>query len=508
MKQSSRFGEENIVGMTLASIIPTLVSGLYNDTFDLVREYCQNSYDAILLKYGDSAEVEGRIDITIENQNLIIHDNGTGMPLEIVKKCAVIGFSSKDVNNQVGYRGVGRLSGICAATKMHFVTKVENSLVEYIFEIDAQELVSSLDRDTKFTKRASDVIKKHSKLSQQKVSLKDKKKSYTTVILYGIHGEAGKLLDEDRLREYLEMNLPVFIHPKLNEASKINKLYRDYDKLFPNIPIYLNDKQIYKPYHEMGGTKEYKSLILKNPRGRTLAVVWLIWDTTKSCMVPQVRIRGIRYRNKGFTIGNNGYLKTILNTSPPQVPDWFIGEVIVIDDRAQVSSDRSRFEDTLSRSEIEKALKYTIAKELETIARNKSKNASKERAITKAKTHLKDVKKKNKYSIYISEGERNKLVKESKKNYEKLSELSRKRTTTEKEKKDIQKIKNKISENIKELSAKKKTVNDLDKILRRSPMAEQVHKVTVSAIKRYFKKCESSEELITKIGNDLMKKVC
>ena len=40
-----------IVGRTLAGILPTLISGLYSDKFDMVREYCQNAYDAILINY-------------------------------------------------------------------------------------------------------------------------------------------------------------------------------------------------------------------------------------------------------------------------------------------------------------------------------------------------------------------------------------------------------------------------------------------------------------------------
>ena len=68
-----------VEGRTVASIIPTLVSGLYFDRFDLVREYCQNSYDAILLKYRGRAKNDGRIKIKIDGDSLHIHDNGTGM---------------------------------------------------------------------------------------------------------------------------------------------------------------------------------------------------------------------------------------------------------------------------------------------------------------------------------------------------------------------------------------------------------------------------------------------
>lgn len=504
MKNRSNFKKEKLDSMTLSSIIPTLVSGLYNDTFDLVREYCQNSYDAILLEYGNSAEKKGRIDITIKKGNVVIHDNGTGMSYDIVKKCATIGFSSKDVKNQVGYRGVGRLSGICAADKLHFVTKIEDSLDEYIFEINAKNLVSSLDRDTKFNIKASSVILKHSRLFRRSVSVNEKKRSYTTVILYGIYGEAGKLLDEDKLRSYLEINLPVFIHPELSEASEINRLYREHEELFPNIPIFLNGKQIFKPFHEMMGNKKYKSMVLNNSRGRKLAVVWYIWDSKKSCMIEQKRIRGLRYRSKGFTIGNNEYVKSILNTSPPQLPDWFIGEIIVLDDRARVSSDRSRFEDTLSRSEIEDALKTKLAKDLEQIARKKSGRASDRRIIEKARKDLKSVDKKIRSSKYISNGEKSLLIKDAKDSIKKLESLEKKRRVSTNYKNDIKIVKKGISERIKNLSVKNKATVDLEKILTKSPIALQVHEITKEAIKQYFHRCDSYEELLSHIGQKLL----
>jgi hypothetical protein len=507
MKSRIDFEELDFNSKTLSSIIPTIVSGLYNDTFDLVREYCQNSYDAIVLKYGDDAKTKGRIDITIEKANLIIHDNGTGMANDVMKKCATIGYSSKDVNNQVGYRGVGRLSGICAADKIHFVSKVQNSISEYLFEIDANKLCSSLDRQTKFNERASEIMKKFSNLSKKTVSTELNKKSYTTVVLYGVHGEAGKILNETKLRKYLEVNLPVPVNPKFKEAIKIDELYNQYEKTFPNIPIFLNNERIYKPFHELEGKNKYKTIELKNLRGKKLAVAWFVWNIEKSRMIQQERIRGFKYRHKGFTIGDNAHVRSILDTSPPQIPDWFVGEILILDDRAKVSSDRSRFEDTISRSEIEDLLKTDLSKKIEKIAREKSNNASNKRVIVSAKTQLQNVKKVVKFKQHLSKSELSLKIKKAKEEVKKIEKFERKRKVSLKDKKDIKLIKNDISGCIKEIYKKKRNDFELGRILNKNEKLKKLFEITSRVIKKRFDKCESYDELLSDIERELIKKL-
>jgi hypothetical protein len=263
MERTDEFINEAVSAKTLASIIPTLVSGLYKNKSDLVREYCQNAYDAILEEYGSRASTEGRIDITINGTDIMIHDNGTGMSKEVIEKCATIGYSTKDVPTQVGYRGIGRLSGICAAEKIHFVTRTKTDPHEYTFEIDAKALIESLNREIKFTQEAAELLCAHSTLKGRIVG-GDEHNHYTTVILHGVYGDSGKILNESQLRDYLEINLPVPINPLLQESEKINFLYSTHQADFPNIDCYLNKHQIFKPYHVVEGEKSFKSLTLGN----------------------------------------------------------------------------------------------------------------------------------------------------------------------------------------------------------------------------------------------------
>ena len=182
-------------------------------------------------------------------------------------------------------------------------------------------------------------------------------------------------------------------------------------------------------------------------------------------------------------------------------------EIIILDDRVKISSDRSRFEDTQSRSEIERSLKKHLAKELEKIARTKSSNASQRRVIEKAKEHLDKVEIKNKKSKFISKEEQQILSKKSAEKIRKLDALAKKKTISDSLKNEIVVVKNDITKSMNKLRVKENAAVDLEKVLKRSPIALKVHKITVKTIKNQFDNCESCEELISYIGNELLKKV-
>lgn len=508
MELSDNFIVEKVDAKTLASIIPTIVSGLYANIFDLVREYCQNAYDALLEEYGERAHAKGRVDITIDGTTVTIHDNGTGMPKDVIEKCATIGYSTKDVSHQVGYRGIGRLSGICGAEQIHFVTQTKDDPHEYSFEIDAKAITASLDRNTKFTAEAADILRTHSKL-KKRVVIKDYESHFTTVVLYGLYGEAGKILNEDQLRSYLEVNLPVPINPRLPESDRINSLYMKYEKKFPNIQFYLNNKQIFKPYHIVEGDKEYKEIILKNNRGKELAIAWLLWDPYKSGMIDNEfeRLRGIRYRYRGFTIGDNGTVRNILKTSPPQIPDWFMGEIVVLDDDAKVSSDRSRFEDSTSRSDLENALKNILTKTIEKIARDKSKQNSVKKIINKAKTDLSSLKKDANSAKYVSKVELKAKLRQGKEISEKLRRVQKDKTVNNEYKQKVASLREDINTTLTEIEQKTRDSKELEDLLSKNDVAEAIYNIVKNVITMHFKGNGYAAELISKIEHKLIKEL-
>ncbi len=495
---------EKLVGRTLASILPTIISGLYRDKFDIVREYCQNAYDAILVKYKDNAARSGEINITISETDIRIHDNGTGMTREVVKQLSTIGYSTKDTKDQVGYRGIGRLSGICGAKEIHFVTKNQDEDVEYLFKIDADGLTREFsDRDTKFSMEAGELLAKYSSMQEKHLPHAQKSESYTTVILHRVYGDAGKLVDLVKLKDYLELNLPIPTNKALEHSKHIESLYSGYVSHFQSIPIRLNGQLLTKPFHLLEENKSYDSLLLKNAKGKILAVSWYMWDPNKSEMIRNERLRGLRFRHKGFTIGSPSEMRNLLNTSPQQIPDWFSGEVIVVDERAFISSDRSRFEDTISRSELNVAMENVLGKRLSLIARDRSSRISTKNLLSKGTDKIESLNKALNSERYRSKEELLNIADEARHLATKMKTKSY-TTTKHKDKEKLRETVSDILEKVEKVNKKAKEENGIHGKIELSGQALTIHKILRSAIKNQCKKCRGAHELLTKIENDIL----
>ena len=503
---SNKKENNTIIGRTLAGILPTIVSGLYSDKLDIVREYCQNAYDAILKKYGKDASTQGKIDIYIKGKDLIIHDNGTGMDTQIVSNLATIGYSTKDTFDQVGYRGIGRLSGICGAEAIHFVTKADSEGIEHTFVIDAASLEKALNRKAKLSEDAGEMLARFSSRTTKKAEPTTQHKSYTTVIMHNVRGNAGKLIDEVKLREYLELNLPIPVDPHYKHSNKIAHQYETHDKLFPNITILLCGRQLYKPYHKFIEANNFKDIILRNERGKTLAVAWFMWDSCTSRQVKHELLRGIRIRYRGFTVGQAGDMRNIIDVQPPQAPDWFAGEVIVVDERARVSSDRSRFEDDEMRFELYNEMHKTLGKNnLEKIARGISRKTSKERDLVKAEETLHSLKL-LKGQKHVADEEVNHAIKEAKRALEIVNRKCKKPVDNHERRRILHIVKG-LGKSI--ADAKNIVTNNAEivKKCRLSKQAEKVYDLTKMEVLKYFDSCDSAAELITRLEIRLLKEL-
>ncbi|KKR33904.1 MAG: hypothetical protein UT63_C0010G0008 [Candidatus Gottesmanbacteria bacterium GW2011_GWC2_39_8] len=495
---------EKLVGRTLASILPTIISGLYSDKYDIVREYCQNAYDAILLKYKTTAAKNGLITITISGNDIRIHDNGTGMTKDVVRKLSTIGYSTKDTNDQVGYRGIGRLSGICGARKIHFVTKSKDENVEYLFEIDSDGLTNEFsDRETKFSMDAGELLAKYSSMEEKILQDTNNGESYTTVVLHQVYGDAGKLLDPVKLKEYLELNLPLPTNKAFEHSKDIESLYSEHLPNFPNISIQLNGQLLTKPFHLLEENKSYERMILKNAKGKVLAASWYTWDPNKSEMINNERLRGLRFRHKGFTIGDPGDMRNLLRTSPQQIPDWFSGEVIVVDGRALISSDRSRFEDTISRSELNIAMEHVLGKNLSLIARDRSSKISTKRFLVKGKLQIEYLNKILTSEKYKSKEELQNIADEANNLAEKIKNKTY-TTSTNRDKNNLRETVSDILEKAQKVRKKAKEENGIHDKVQLSEQSKAIHSILKIAIKKHCKNCKSANVLLTKIDSDIL----
>jgi hypothetical protein len=390
---------------------------------------------------------------------------------------------------------------------LHILTKTLDDKEEYLFEIKAKQLMNSLDRHTKFTQEAGHKLSEYSTLSCRSVASSEISQSYTNVILHKVYGEAGRILNHSQLLEYLQMNLPVTVDSRLPFAKDIDSIYRQYELMFPNIQIKLGKNNILKPYHEIGTKLDFDQLLLKNQRGKLMAIAWFLWDKDKSRMIDIERLRGLRYRHRGFAIGTSDSMRAILDTSPPQLPDWFAGEIVVIDDRLKVSSDRSRFEDNTARFELEQSLKDKLSPLLDKISRSKSNRNSAKKRIDEAKKTIENLHAINKTTRHVSKEEiRSNKITAEKSLYE-MESLARSSKISGIERSFCSKKAKEIKSQLERVEKKEDESKELHKLLNKNAIAAKIYKAVKSALQSKWDDNLQLEELLSEIEHRIYREL-
>lgn len=148
-----------------ASIISIITESLYDKPLVVFREYVQNSLDAFSM-IGNSGK-DDIVDITVQrraNQNnndvttgapidIFFLDNGSGVAKDDFKtKMISIAKSPKQKTVHIGYKGIGRLSGISYCQRLTFVNILSYNDENYqIYSIDCKQF-----RDKKNTQKFLD----------------------------------------------------------------------------------------------------------------------------------------------------------------------------------------------------------------------------------------------------------------------------------------------------------------------------------------------------------------
>src|SRR4051794_31131948 len=87
-------------------ILETLTIGMYSDRRNAIREYLQNSFDAVRAAIDGKLISEGEtlIAVTVGQDSLVVRDNGAGLSSDIaVSTLTSIGASSKNYRREAGF---------------------------------------------------------------------------------------------------------------------------------------------------------------------------------------------------------------------------------------------------------------------------------------------------------------------------------------------------------------------------------------------------------------------
>lgn len=251
----------SIVG---AGIVEIITESLYDKPIVVFREYVQNSADA----FSSMCETEmSELEINIINadNNLYFIDNGTGINEEnFQNKMISIANSQKTRTKNIGYKGIGRLSGLSYCKNLWFVNILDYKNKKYqIYKIDGQKYSDIKKSETfgelSFSALMSDIGSIESTVDEgiectlnQHGSMFASRNTGFLVMLDGITPILKKTLGEENFLNDLGWLLPVPFYDNLDDRGIFDKVGTN--KVFENgtIPaksyhVFYDNTQIFRP---------------------------------------------------------------------------------------------------------------------------------------------------------------------------------------------------------------------------------------------------------------------
>lgn len=201
--------ENNQHPMVGKNLLRMVMLQLYNNPRCIYREYIQNGLDAIndavskgILKNNR----DGFVAITINNGNIIIEDNGTGIKSsEAAKNLMDIANSLKNGIDTAGQFGVGRLSGGEFCEELEFITSYKGEPTSTTVSMNINRLRDILDQDGIDTS-AEQVMAAICDVTNGE---EDEDRHYFKVILHNVNNSKDILLNESDILSYIRQTAPI-----------------------------------------------------------------------------------------------------------------------------------------------------------------------------------------------------------------------------------------------------------------------------------------------------------
>ena len=211
--------EKGTVG---AGIVGIITESLYDKPIVVFREYIQNAVDAIDNASDDENRNLLAAHIFVEGKDLFFIDNGTGIESDIFHRTmTTIADSGKVRHESIGYKGIGRLSGIPYCDVLSFINIIDYSELRYqeftincdkYREIQKSEGYNDLDFD-KLMIKIGDFVETSNdgriiSLLQKHADLFKHRNSGFLVIMKGYSAVLENVISDERFMDNLGWLLP------------------------------------------------------------------------------------------------------------------------------------------------------------------------------------------------------------------------------------------------------------------------------------------------------------
>jgi hypothetical protein len=394
MAKENKQTKEHVIEPYIGSyVLETLTTGMYAESRNALREYIQNSFDAI--RAAVRAKViktsEGRITVTLPDENtLIIRDNGTGLAaVSAMATLTAIGLSKKARTKDAGFRGIGRLAGIAFCNTLSFRTKASGENVETTVTFDCRSLRTAMTSDVEESQPLAQLLQDNVKATTSHAA--EAKTHYTVVTLKGLSQAPPEFKDLEFIRDYLMETAPVAFDPMWGAGKEIAAKASEAGFPIESVSIHLgtteaNTVPVYKAYQESISKKGGSVTIHEIKYYDGDESNWWAWVglPDKAVILTDERVNGIRVRVRNIQIGRTAILDELFsegNLSKERFNKYYVGEIHIADDKLIPNARRDGFEDNSAWVTARKELRDALCKPLAKRAYDLSKALQKSIAV-------------------------------------------------------------------------------------------------------------------------------
>ena len=305
-------------------LLETLTTALYEDPIVLFREYVQNSLDAYIeaTREDKSKEFDGfsvEIKIDKKNSNIEIRDNGYGIQeKDFPTKMKRIGESDKK-EDQIGFRGIGRLSAMPLCKELIFENKPQGINKRLIFQWDGELFTTLLNKGQDINASLGDLT--FNSIEDYDGTIDD---HYFRVEIRGYKDQIDDLLKSKDFIDRLSTLLPLRYLTEFKKRKEIEKKYQEFMGQSLNkytCSVRLDNKELYKPYNDKHILKsgivfwelKYPGKVEKVPDEK-IGILWFTFNHLIKAL-PKDGPYGILVRSKNMLMGDRYSLASDANRS-------------------------------------------------------------------------------------------------------------------------------------------------------------------------------------------------
>ena len=362
--------------LAFSFVLEALTQGLYPNVFDVLREYVQNAYDALVKQYTRSKGDDCKIKVNLTGNSIFISDNGIGMTDQQVRQYRYVGFSEKRMGEAAGFRGIGKLSGISVADKLIVTSTTDGSDRRYQLAFDARAMLAEILalRAGGKNKPLNELIADNTEFSSEEAS---RKEHFTVVEIHDVRPEYRELLDPSRVRGRIGAVCPVPLNSEFRYEARVNEWLLQHVQDYYYFPHLVNDEPVYKPFTNKVADLRFFD-IEQEEGGQPIAYAWACQNEDEG-QLPESGPRGLVFRVKNIAIGDHKTCRALLWQASGHLAYWFLGEVHVIDPGVVPTAERSNFEDTAERQRLAERCRADLLPKLTKSARDSSAKANAEK---------------------------------------------------------------------------------------------------------------------------------